>query len=276
MRHSIDRQFGRRLVSCLVASAALGIPSSAGAETLFDQIDETSPQSINSQDFDPANDAFDAMTADDFVVPAGETWQIDSALLRGNSTGDGAASSVDVSVFADAGGAPGAEVFTGTAAATEYPRMVLSFAGPTLPPGTYWFGASAVLAPGPSAPFDQWYWAENSEPAGAPAMYRNPGNGFGTGCVAFTLKSSCVFGDTGAHVAPGQSFSLSGTRTLTGPDPGCEAARAKLDKAKAKLKKAKEKLADADAGAAEERATKAVKKAKDKVRGAKADVKEKC
>ena len=256
--------------------AGLALPASASAEVLLNQIDETSPQSINSQNFNPANDEFDAMAADDFVVPAGETWHLDSALVRGTNTGTTAAVSADVKIFGDAGGAPGAEVFSGTATATEYPRMQLAFAGPTLTAGTYWFGASAILDPGASSPFSQWFWAENSEPFGSPAMYRNPGDGFNTGCVTFTLKSSCPFGSE-VHASPSMSFSLSGTRTLPPPatNEACETAEAKLAKAKAKLKKAKEKAADAE-GKAKDAAKEKVKKAKAKLKKAKAAVKEAC
>jgi hypothetical protein len=251
------------------------LPASANAEVLLNQIDETSPESINSQNFNPSNDAFDAMAADDFVVPAGETWTIDSALVRGSNDGSVAATSVDVKIFADAGGLPGAEVYGGSASATDYPRMQLSFAGPTLSAGTYWFGVSAVLDPGTTPPFHQWYWAENSEPFGHPAVYRNPGDGFQTGCTTFTVKSTCAFNGV-PHVAPSQSFSLSGTRTLPPvEDGGCEKAEAKLKKAKAKLKKAKVKAADAE-GRAKDAAKEKVKKAKAKVRKAKAGAKEAC
>jgi hypothetical protein len=256
--------------------AAMALPASASAEVLFDQIDQTSPQSINSQDFPTANDQFDAVNADDFVVPPGETWALDSALVRGTSSGSGAATSARVFVFADAGGKPGAQLFAGVASATAYPRMVLSFAGPTLPAGTYWFGAQAILDPGTSAPFNQWFWAENSERAGALAVYRNPGDGFNTGCTAFTIKSECPFGSE-VHLAPDQSFSLSGTRTVAPPpgDPACDAAKSKLAKAKVKLRKAKAKLADAE-GRAKDRAKDKVKKAKARVRAAKAAVAAEC
>jgi hypothetical protein len=259
-----------------VALIALIVPAGASAEVLYDQIDQTSPQSINSQDFPTANDQFDAVNADDFVVPPGETWNLDSALVRGTNSGSGAATSARVFVFADAGGKPGAQLFTGVAPATAYPRMVLAFDGPTLPAGTYWFGAQAILDPGTSAPFSQWFWAENSERAGALAVYRNPGDGFNTGCTSFTIKSACPFGSE-VHLAPDQSFSLSGTRTVAPPpgDPACDEAKAKLARAKAKLKKAKAKLADAE-GKAKDRAKAKVKKAKAAVKKAKAAVAEEC
>jgi len=273
-----------RALGLAVAMVTVAAPAQASAEVLFNNIDETSPQSINSQNFNPANDAFDAMAADDFVVPAGETWTITGALVRGTQDGTTPATSADVKFFTDAGGAPGAEIppTTTIATATDYPRMNLTFAGPTLTAGTYWFGVSAVLDPGASPPFSQWYWSENSEQFGAKSVYRNPGDGFQSGCTSFTTKSSCVF-TVGAptHPAPDQSFNLSGTRTVAvtpppaGDDTACTAAKAKLEKAKAKLKKAKEKAKDASGKAADAAKSK-VKKAKDKVKKAKAAVAEAC
>lgn len=272
------RWIGVQVLATAVALAA--IPASASAEELYNQIDATSPQSINSQDFNDANNAFDAMAADDFVVPTGETWRIDSALARGFKEGPGTATSANVTIFADVGGMPGAEMFSAVAPATGYPHMNLAFTGPELPAGTYWFGVSTILDPGASPPFSQWHWAENSEPFGNPAVYRNPGDGFTTGCTSFTLKSSCSFptgAPAGPHLAPSQSFSLSGTRTVTTPpeDPACTAAKAKLEKAKDKLRKAKEKAKGAE-GEAKDRAAAKVKKAKEKVKKAKAAVKERC
>jgi hypothetical protein len=181
--------------------------------------------------------------------------------------------------YANAGGHPGGEISSAVGPVTNYPRMEIPFSGPTLAAGTYWLGVQAILDPGASAPFNQWFWAENSDPFGSPAMYRNPGNGFNTGCTSFTVKSSCPFAGDGAHLAPGQSFRIDGTRTVTAPPPpddtACENAKSKLAKAKAKLKKAKAKLADAE-GKAKDAAAAKVKKAKAKVKKAKAAVKEAC
>ena len=64
----------------------------------------------------------------------------------------------------------------------------------------------AILDPGASAPFSQWFWAENSERAGALSMYRNPGDGFGTGCTTWGVMTTCLpFGE-----GPDLMFSLGG------------------------------------------------------------------
>ncbi len=68
---------------------------------LFNNIDETSPQSINSQNFNPSNDAFDAMAADDFVVPVSETWTITRSVVRGTQDRTTPATAADVKFFAD-------------------------------------------------------------------------------------------------------------------------------------------------------------------------------
>ncbi len=258
------------------------VPATASAEVLFNNVDETSPQSINSQDFNPANNAFDAMTADDFVVPAGEKWHHHRGARPRQQRRVVPATSANVSIFADAGGTPGAEVFP-----TRRDRHRLPADEPVVRRARAERGHLLVRClgdprPGSEPPFNQWYWAENSAPFGSPAVYRNPGNGFSTGCTSFTVKSTCVFsvGDP-VHPSPGQSFNLSGTRTVpptpppTGDSAACTAAKEKLDKAKDKLKKAKDKAKGAK-GKAKKKAKAKVKKAKDTVKKANAEVSDKC
>ncbi len=222
---------------------------------------------------------FDSLAADDFTVPAGETWQLESALVRGQHFGSTETTQWNVTVFADAGGAPGAEIFAATLTGPGYddPTIPLT-AVPTLQPGTYWLGVQAVLAGGSFGDPQQWFWAENDEQSGSRAVWRNPGGGISPSCPTFTTRSACLSG----HTAPDQSFRLSGTRTTTvtptppaGEDPACTTAKSKLDKAKAKLKKAKEKAKDAK-GKAKDKAKAKVRKAKAKAKAAKAKVKEAC
>src|SRR5258705_9056868 len=51
--------------------------------TLYDQLNNPGVVSTGSQDFETANDAFDDFTADDFVVPAGQTWTISEVDAQG-------------------------------------------------------------------------------------------------------------------------------------------------------------------------------------------------
>jgi hypothetical protein len=50
---------------------------------LYDQYDNGSGAATSSQDFEAANDPFDSFNADDFVVPAGQTWNITEVDAQG-------------------------------------------------------------------------------------------------------------------------------------------------------------------------------------------------
>ena len=76
----------------------------------------TIPQGLQpvSQNFEPANDAFDDQVADDFVVPAGG-WTIGQVNVGGQYfNGPGPAASFNVTFYADAATFPGAPVPGGT------------------------------------------------------------------------------------------------------------------------------------------------------------------
>ena len=201
--------------AALVLSGAFA--PGAEAEVLVNQIDVTSPQSTPSQDFEPSNDQFDSLAADDFTVPAGQVWDLETALIRANNSGATTTSTVNVTIFANSGGLPGATVFSGQVVAPGYPDFTLPLtAVPSLPAGIYWLGVQAVLNGGGPADPQQWFWAESDNPqVGNPAVFRNPGGGFAPSCPTFAVRSTCLAG----HPAPDQSFSLSGTRTIVpGPD----------------------------------------------------------
>src|SRR5437588_1310039 len=53
------------------------------AVVLYDQLDNPGTVSTGSQEFETANAAFDDFTADDFVVPGGETWNITEVDAQG-------------------------------------------------------------------------------------------------------------------------------------------------------------------------------------------------
>ena len=56
---------------------------------LYDQINNPAPTpgGVTSQDFEAANDAFDSFAADDFVVPAGQTWNVTQVVVSGEYSG---------------------------------------------------------------------------------------------------------------------------------------------------------------------------------------------
>ena len=75
---------------------------------LYDQYDNPGTNSTNSQDFEPANDPFDDLAADDFVVPGGQTWTITEVDVAGvYFNGNGPATHANVYFYTDANGLPG-------------------------------------------------------------------------------------------------------------------------------------------------------------------------
>src|SRR5204862_6760676 len=50
---------------------------------LYDQTSSAGTNSTSSQDFEAASDAFDNRAADDFVVPAGQTWTVQRVVAGG-------------------------------------------------------------------------------------------------------------------------------------------------------------------------------------------------
>src|SRR2546428_5158835 len=90
-------------------------PHSPGT-ILYDQYNNDSGAATSSQNFEPANDAFDDELADDFVVPAAANWAVRSMDVAGQYFyGPGPADRFHVVFYADTGsGLPGTVVATRT------------------------------------------------------------------------------------------------------------------------------------------------------------------
>lgn len=266
-------------------------PVKAGAAVLHDQVGVGFPNSIISQDFEPAFDDRDAMAADDFVVPEGKVWRLEEAFIRGKHQPGGdtfKATQARVTIFSDNAGLPGNEVSSGLMAIKpdSYPniRPILD-PQPVLSSGTYWIGVQVPMNATTDDTLNNrnWFWAENNTAFGNPAVFRNPGDGFGTGCVTFTPRNTCGNLSEAAHPAPDQSFNLSGSESDASappvevtPDPGCKPAKRALAKRKAGLRKAKKKLKNAKGKARKAKAARKVKKAKKSTDKAKAKVRSTC
>lgn len=205
----------------LVAAIALVVGGRANAAVLYDQVDPTSPESTTSQDFEAMFNNFDAMVADDFTVPVGRTWRLKSVLFRGTAELPASLpTGMRVALFTNSSNAPGTEISSQVAPITtgSYPRPNVTLPTPQiLTPGTYWLGVQAVLNAGNfSGP--QWFWADSDAGSfGNAAHFKNPGGGFDSDCVAFTIRSLCEYPDS-FHPSHDQSFSLSGTDFSVAPD----------------------------------------------------------
>ena len=218
------------VAGCLVLMFSLAFSATANAGVLLEQSLGVSPDSIPSQDREPENSQFDTEVVDDFVVPPGKVWRIENVFARGVKIGIGEATDAHVTLRNDNSGSPGVLSLDELAAVKPgtYPRLELTIASkPILQPGTYWLGVQPILnglvPENTPAAVNQWFWAENPTIAGSAAMFRNPANGFSTGCTSFSLKSTCVFpvphaNPPAAHAESDQMFRLEGTEFSEEPD----------------------------------------------------------
>jgi hypothetical protein len=161
---------------------------------LYDQYDHACAVGTSSQNFEASLDANDDESADDFVVPPGQRWNVDGVDVDGiYFNGPGTASSVNVRFYANReGNLPGAieaerlaQPFTGTGG-----DFVITLS-PTvnLAEGIHWV---SVQANQNLTPAGRWHWIDRTVISNAGAAWRNPGNGFGTGCTAFARRTACI------------------------------------------------------------------------------------
>jgi hypothetical protein len=202
---------GRRRVALSVwfVFAALGLGASqAGAAVLYDQTDFPESGGGLSDDFD--NNLLDTQLADDFTVPAGQSWQISQVDAPGIRTGI-PPQTVDVFLYANGGTLPGAQLFHQAAiTASGGPNYSIPLTGaPSLAPGTYWV---SVVQDGVVHNTTDWYWNLRTNQSGNQAAYRNPGNGFATGCIDWApYTTTCSGGGPPEDLL----FKLSGTAALS-------------------------------------------------------------
>ena len=130
-------------------------PAGGPHVVLYDQYNQVASNGTSSQNFEAANDAFDNELADDFVVPAGQTWNVDLVEVDGiYFNGPGPAASVNVVFYTNSGTLPDTVV-------TSYPAVaVVDTAGDfaitltpaaVLPAGTYWVSVVANMNFTPTA-----------------------------------------------------------------------------------------------------------------------------
>jgi len=174
---------------------------------LYDQYDNPTGGAYTSQDFEASFDAYDNQGADDFVVPTGETWNIEGVDVQGSYSTGGPAAAFHVFIYSDAAGLPGTNVYTGLdqpytdgGSGTDF---VITLGSPAvLTEGTYWVSVQARQDFGLAG---QWFWGDRSVQNGNPAAWQNPGGGFGTPCSTWGVRGTCIGG------APDNVFRLNGT-----------------------------------------------------------------
>jgi hypothetical protein len=193
--------------------------TSAPARVLYDQYDSVAkkePVNIPSQDAETALEFFDSQAADDFIVPAGQTWQVTEVDILAEYDSAGPAASFHVFFYANAAGdLPGmlvASRLENTYSGTN--DFIITLTEPvTLPEGRYWVSVQArqdIITSG------FWLWHNRTVQSDAGAAWQNPGNAFGTGCVVWVRKVTCA---SLGQIAPDQVFRLIGTASSSPPTP---------------------------------------------------------
>ncbi len=202
----------------VAAAAAAGSLSrySGPNVVLYDQTDNPGVNSISSQDFEASFDAYDNQAADDFVVPAGETWTIDMVEVAGvYFNGTGPAPAVNVYFYNNAGTLPGAQAFSAMGVVpTDVGGSFTIALSPAavLPAGTYWVSVQARMD---FAAGGQWGWTERTVQSNSASAWQNPGGGFGTPCASWGARAATC----GVGTDPDLIYRLSGTSNTGGPTP---------------------------------------------------------
>ena len=159
-----------------------------------------------SQHFESKLVRFDSQGADNFEIKSRATVKevrVDGLYFNGV----GPAKSVHVTFYENAGGLPGAVVkdvpsatfidTTGTGTFDiKIPKTVLKR-------GSYWLSVYANLG---FRIGGDWGWLTNVRVRGFGSKWRNPGDGFGTGCTAWATTTTCVLAGEGGDF----SFALIG------------------------------------------------------------------
>jgi len=193
------------VIKLLLVNVFLFGAYSANAAVLYDQTGETSGFGTADTIYESSNDdSFDSAIADDFVVTDPEGWVINRLNITGFYGTTLKANSVNIAFYPDNAGSPDEAnpvsgcSFTSLSITTDtagfFAIGVISTdlpVGCTLPMGTYWFSHSANMdndfLDGHRFNAQTTLFTVN----GNEAHFRNPGDGFGTGCITFTPRSSC-------------------------------------------------------------------------------------
>ena len=172
-----------------------------GAAVLYDQTNNSSGNGSPDQDFEPAFDIYDSMAADDFIVDNPVGWDIDGVETVGTNAGV-PSTNVSVTFYGDGGN----EEPNRNDVICEYIELVQGVdytdAGGslsiTLPvvckilSGTKaWMSVFVRQDFGTSG---QHFWSNRTTIDFDGAVWKNAGNGFGTGCVDWTTMTFCGVG----------------------------------------------------------------------------------
>src|SRR5437764_562430 len=192
----------------LGAHIMLAPPLSRAPQTaLYDQYNNAGEDvtvSATFTDFPTSN----ADLADDFVVPAGQTWNVQSIDADGvYFNGSGPAIDWNVFFYADNAGFPGAQVYSTTHQPLQQngSTFTVNLSTPAvLSAGTYWVEIQANMTYGTQG---EWGWSNRTVTSYNAAAWQNPGGGLGV-CPSWSRRGATCGTDPSE---PDQMYRLNGT-----------------------------------------------------------------
>lgn len=197
--HAAPRASGSIRASAAHATAANPRPE-GGAIVLFNQTASPGTNgALAMKNLDAGSEPYDADIADDFSVPAGG-WAVSQvrvgAFYQSGATPITPSTAGNIVFYTNAAGLPGTAV-----AGCTYTDIPLSHDGTTgfstlnlptecaLPAGTFWVSFAGNLSY--NAQSGNVYALLQSADSGLPAVWRNPGDGFSSGCTVWGVLGSC-------------------------------------------------------------------------------------
>ncbi len=173
-----------------------------GSIILLDQTSSPGTSGVlTMHNLDAGSESYDTEMADDFQVPAGG-WAVAEVSIgsfyQSGTTTVTPSTAGNIVFYSDSAGSPGAAISGCTYSSipltynsgTGYSTLIL----PTecaLPAGTFWMAFSGDLAY--SAENGGVYVVQQTTTSGLSAIWRNPGDGFSSGCTNWTVLTSCGF-----------------------------------------------------------------------------------
>lgn len=177
---------------------------------LYSQYNHDAGDGIVSDHLGRDNSDYTSRGADDFTIDSG-SWTVREIDVIGRYRFDTLVTSENVAFYADRAGLPGAVIarfnrVVGNGDGNGSFNIPLGN-GVTLAAGHYWVSVQVNDKEG------FWVWQTTSRQHGSPAAWKNPRDGFGTGCLDFANMQDCV-GELGE--GPDFLYRLQGSKSQRG------------------------------------------------------------
>jgi hypothetical protein len=166
---------------------------------LYNQYNNPGANALTSQNFEAIYDSYDSFLADDFMAGTNQAWRITGVDVDGQySVPGGPADSFNVFIHRnDPTNLPKEPaaitrlnqaytlIGTNTFRITISPPMFI----PRVGNRHLWISVQANMD---AATNGQWFWTDRSVQSNTGAAWKNPGGGFGVGCLTYADMNGCL------------------------------------------------------------------------------------